>query len=378
MDSRTHDRPGSAWKRRLALIAVLALVLAACGSEGGDTTTTAGSSEPGGDTTTTSEATPTIDEEVPNPVQIGVGGMGSLAYTAAYVAVGAGYLDEELEPLGTTGELVGFDGSVAGIQAVVSGDVPYVASVTSGMLNAIAQGAEIQQISQFLNTDLVFLTAAQGQPTDISNPAAMVEGKRWGIPQFGSSGHVTSLKTLNAWGFTADDVTFVETGNVTSAIGAVEQGIADYYWLGTAGFVNLVAEAGGDGTLNLVLNFYDPEVVADIFGGPYATSGLMASPDFLESHPETSAAVVRAFARALAFISENVDNPEAIAEMFPEDLRNDSTVRTLEWVAGGHSSDGIVLEDAIQRVIDSLKAGGLIEESQEFDLASIVNNDFAG
>lgn len=317
------------------------------------------------------ETAAAVDEDVPDPVVIGIGGSGSLAFTATYVAQGQGYLEAELAALGTTAEVVGLEGSVGGIQAVLAGDVHYTASVTSSMLNAIAEGAELTQVAQFLTTDLVFLTATPGKPTDVSNPAVLVEGQRWGIPDFGASAHVTALKALDTWGYDAEAVEFVTTGHVQSAIAAVEQDLADYYWIGSAG-IPLIE----DGTLDLVLDLYDPETVESIYGGPYATSGLFSTPSFLEAHPETTAAVVRAHVRALEFITENADDPQGIAEGFPDDVVTDSTAPTLVYVAGGHSATGEVLEDAVQRVIDSAIDGGLLEPDQTFDLEAIVDNSY--
>jgi NitT/TauT family transport system substrate-binding protein len=340
---------------RLAGTAVaLALLVAGCG----------GNSDVAGSTSGT-------EEEVPATVRLGIGGSGTLAYAASYVAEGKGYLDEELKQLGSKVEVIGLSGSVDGIKALATGDVQYTTSVTSNGLNSNAEGAPVQQVVQFLNTDLTLLAATPGLSTDFNDHKALVEGKRWGIPSIGSSAQVTALRLLKKWGYSEKDVEFVVTGNVAASVAAVTKKIADYYWIGSA--AQPLIE---DGTLDLVLNLYEPEAVTAVYGGPYASAGLFVKPEYAAEHPKLTEAVVRAHVRALQFIQENKSNPEAINASFPKDMQSPKNIGVLKATLAGFSPDGRVLQDAVERVVESGKGGGLFKEDQEFDLKAFVNNSF--
>jgi ABC-type nitrate/sulfonate/bicarbonate transport system substrate-binding protein len=334
--------------RVIAAVCAVALAATACGSAGGD-----------------------ADGEVPPTVTIGIGGAGVIAYAATYVAQHEGFLDEELEKIGSKPEYVDLEGSVQAVQALATEEVDFVTSVSSAGLAAVAEGAEVTEVSQFLTTDMVFLTATPGLPTSDSDPSAIVEGRKWGIPGFGSTAHLTALSALVKWGYEPSDVEFVPIGHVASSAAAVEQKLADYYWLGTVA-EGLVA----DGTVDLVLDFFDPAVTEKYYGGGYATAGLFALPTYLSDQPEVAKAVVTAHTRAMAAISAKKDDPAAVMAMLPEDLRGDSTVALLARVLPGYSADGTVDEAAIERVVEASKAGELMSADAEVDAASFANNDY--
>lgn len=333
--------------RVVAAVCAVGLAVAACGSADGE----AG--------------------EVPPTVKIGIGGAGVIAYAATYVAQQEGFLDEELEKIGSKPEYVDLEGSVQAVQALATEEVDFVTSVSSAGLAAVAEGAEVSEVSQFLTTDMVFLTATPGLPTTDSDPSKIVEGRKWGIPGFGSTAHLTALSALVKWGYQPDDVEFVPIGHVASSAAAVEQKLADYYWLGTVA-EGLVA----DGTVDLVLDFFDPAVTEKYYGGGYATAGLFALPSYLEDQPEVAKAVVTAHTRAMQAIAEKKDDPAAVMEMLPEDLRSDSTLALLARVLPGYSADGAVDQGAIERVVEASKAGELMSADAEVDVASFANNDY--
>jgi ABC-type nitrate/sulfonate/bicarbonate transport system substrate-binding protein len=333
--------------RVVAAVCAVGLAVAACGSADGE----AG--------------------EVPPTVKIGIGGAGVIAYAATYVAQQEGFLDEELEKIGSKPEYVDLEGSVQAVQALATEEVDFVTSVSSAGLAAVAEGAEVSEVSQFLTTDMVFLTATPGLPTSDSDPSKIVEGRKWGIPGFGSTAHLTALSALVKWGYQPDDVEFVPIGHVASSAAAVEQKLADYYWLGTVA-EGLVA----DGTVDLVLDFFDPAVTEKYYGGGYATAGLFALPSYLADQPEVAKAVVTAHTRAMQAIAEKKDDPAAVMAMLPADLRSDSTLALLARVLPGYSADGAVDQGAIERVVAASKAGELMSADAEVDAASFANNDY--
>src|SRR5258707_262345 len=81
--------------------------------------------------------------DIPAVVRFGIGGALSLGYLPTYVAIGKGYLDEEVAKLGAKVEVSEYSGSPLATQALQSGQLEYIDSTVSTMLGADAQGAHI-------------------------------------------------------------------------------------------------------------------------------------------------------------------------------------------------------------------------------------------
>jgi NitT/TauT family transport system substrate-binding protein len=305
----------------------------------------------------------------PTEVTIGVGGMGSTVYLPTYVADQAGYLDEELEKAGVANyKLVDVGGSTDAIQAVQAGEYSYVTSVTPSMLAAVAKGAKLQEIFTFLEVGNALIMAKPG--IFKGNPENLI-GKRWGISGFGSTGHAIALQTLKHLGHDADDVKFVSMGSVSSSVAAVEQDLADVYVLGQPGAQLFVA----DGSLDKVFDFYDPKDVQEVFGGPYSSGAIIAKENTAKEQPKVCSAIVRAHERALQFIRENVDDPEAMAKMLPESIVGNKYYKdVLPRVSVGLSETGEVKASTMQRVLDISKETGLVPSEANIDVSRVLNN----
>ena len=127
-------------RKWIVLVAVLAMVLAACGSESGETTTTAA------DTTTTSMATTTTAPETTTTtafetVTVKVVTLPFITFAPYYIGVEEGYF----EKYGVEVELVEFTVQEEILPALSSGQVDVSSGlVSAGMFNAIARGGEIK------------------------------------------------------------------------------------------------------------------------------------------------------------------------------------------------------------------------------------------
>lgn len=342
-----------------------AILLSACGG-GAAPAAPAAQATAGG----AAAASPAPAEQYPPTVKFGIGGSGSFAFMVAYVALNQGYMAEELGKLNVKVESVDLPGSVDGIRAVDTGTVDYAATVASTMVLAVAQGANLQQIFTYLDSDLVLMTSRPG--IDASDHKDLVVGRTWGIPSVGSSSQVTALKLLKSWGYAEKDVNWVIMGNVQAAAAAVQAKRADVYWLGVAPGESFLA----DKTLNLTLDFYDLSVVKNLYGGPYVTAGIIGNPKFMASHPKLTKAIIQANLRALQFIHANVNNPDVMKKALPESMRLPYLAPVLKRITAGHSKDGMVSVDALQTVIGVAKDGGLIKPDAPVDAKALVSNAY--
>lgn len=306
------------------------------------------------------------DEEFPDSIAFGIGGAGSFAYLVHYVALGQGFLQEELDELGVEATSVDLQGSVGSVQAVQAGDAQYATSMTSTLVSAIAEGSQQNLFFSFMDVAPLMVLARPEVMTE--DPRDLV-GLKWGIPSFGTPSHVVALKLLDSWGKSVDDVTFVAVGNVQAAVASIEAEEADVYFIGLPVAQQFIA----DGSLDLVLNLYDPAAVQETFGGPYLEPGLIAQSGYLDEHPILTASVVRAHERAIEFIHENAeDNPGAIVASLPEAMQIPTVLDILSLVLPGVSADGAIDPEAVDGVIAAMLEGGVLEPGTEVSSEDVI------
>ena len=302
----------------------------------------------------------------PSTVNIGVGGAFSFTYLPLYIAQSQGFLDEALEPLGAKAEVTAFNDSVSATKALLNGNVDYVASVVSTMLNAISTGSDLKSIAQYYDTDIVVMIARKGLPTDVASLADM----SWGITAFGANNEVSARAVAAAFGLSADDLELTAVGPPSSYQPAIKSGKVDVVLAGEPGASNLIV--AGDGVE--VLNLFDPAVVERVYGGTYATSSLQSTSDYIADHGELTKALVSAQIEALQWIQEHISDPAAIAAALPEEMRTDTIDAVIKRILPGLSKDGMVQVDALENTVEATKAAGMFDDSVDFDFAEIADN----
>jgi NitT/TauT family transport system substrate-binding protein len=345
---RGRGRPAYLGITTLAVAALLAL--SACGSGN-----SAASGASGG------------KESDPSTVTIGVGGSYSFTYLPTYIALNKGFLADALKPLGVKVALDNFSTSVDATKAMLSGQTQYSASVASTMLSSDANGdSGIQAVAQFLDTDIVLMLARKGLPTD---PKGLV-GKKWGIASFGANNQVTANSVLTSVGANAKSVTLVAVGPPSAYGPAMAANKIDVALTGEPAAESMLSS----GQANLVLNLFDPAVDQKIYGGPYATSQLQGTQQFIDSHPALTKALVSAHVKALQWIEQNAGNPSVIAAALPKQMNTASVTAVLQRVIPGLSKTGVVNADALNNTIKAAKSAGTMDQSASFDVSKLINN----
>jgi NitT/TauT family transport system substrate-binding protein len=352
---RHGGRARSAVLGMTALAAAALLTLSACGSSGNSTASGSAGGASG------------AKESDPSSLAIGVGGSYSFTYLPTYIAQSKGFLAAALKPLGVTATLDNFSTSVDATKAMLSGQTQYSASVASTMLSSDANGQSgIQAVAQFLNTDIVVMVARKGLPTD---PQGLV-GKKWGIASFGANNQVTANAVLASVGKNAKSVTLVAVGPPSAYGPAMQANKIDVALTGEPAAETMLSSGQAD----VVLNLFDPAVDKKIYGGPYATSQLQATQQFIDSHPALTKALVSAHVKALQWIEQNKDNPSVIAAALPKQMRTADVTAVLQRVIPGLSATGVVDSAALNNTIKAAKAAGTMDQSASFDVSKLINN----
>ena len=136
------------------------------------------------------------------------------------------------------------------------------------------------------------------------------------------------------------------------------------------GAENLITSGEG----SLILNLFDPATVAQVYGGPYASSLLMGTSSFVKDHPKLTAAIVGAHLQALQWLQQHLSDADTIAKALPKPMQTANITAVLKRITPGLSKDGMVLPASFANTIKASDATGFIAGHPNFDLDTSVNN----
>ncbi|HEY4630116.1 MAG TPA: ABC transporter substrate-binding protein [Blastococcus sp.] len=273
--------PRNPLRRTLALLAVLpvAAVLAACGSDGGS----ANASSEGGSGA---------------PAELRLGYFANVTHAAALIGVQEGYIADELgEHTKLTTQV--FNAGPDEVEALFAGGIDAAYIGPSPTVNAYGQsGGDALRIIAGAASGGAQLVVRNG-----INSAADLKGKTLASPQLGNTQDVALRTWLTDQGLKnsvdgGGDVTITPTPN-SDIPNLFQSGQLDGAWVPEPTASLLVLERGG----HVLVNEKDlwPE-------GQFVTTHLIVRTDFLEKHPDTVDALLRAHVRSVQFAGQD---PEA-------------------------------------------------------------------
>jgi NitT/TauT family transport system substrate-binding protein len=319
--------------RRVAatlLVAILALVLAACRAVPAEESTSAGAGVP--------EMT---------EITVGVLPIGDVA--AVHLAIQQGLF--EAEGLTVTPEVT--QGGAAAIPALQGGDLDIAYGAWPSFLIANQQGIELRAVADGV-------AATEGFMEFLAMPGSPLEGDASGL-----AGTTVALNTLGNLGELALRATLADAGLDYSQVTAVEipfpemgaaleGGSVDVIWTVEPGVTGSKADIGA---VTVIDSFVD-----EMAGFPVA--GYFATAEFAERNPNTVAAFTRAIEEASRMLN---DDPELVVEVVQS--YTEVPVDLLESAAFPEYRDSLEVSQ-LQRVYDYLLEFGMIEEG--LDLESLV------
>lgn len=303
--------------RWIVLVALLSLLVAACGdSEGGDTTSPP--DDGSGDTTATTDGgdgtTMPSGEMAEVTILLPVDSPNMYGWR---VADANGYFTDE--NIDVTLEFV--DGSGAAIQQLLADGGEFASVGTGTVAEALEEGFDNVRAVGNTNYGSVFLLTVPAD-SEIQSPADL-EGARIGISEL-SGGEVPVVRGIvSAAGFDVEsDVELVPIGEGTAlAVQAIENGEVDAY----GGSVNDIVAVEVQG---IDLRELDP---GDLSGVPALP--LVTTQEFIDESPEVVEGVLRAVARGAEYGQTNPDETLAILmEQSPEQFVDETGERIFELV----------------------------------------------
>jgi ABC-type nitrate/sulfonate/bicarbonate transport system substrate-binding protein len=139
-----------------------------------------------------------------------------------------------LAKYGFTAEVILIPGTPRTIQALIAGDLDYVAAGAPASLRARAQGADVTILSTLANVSAqrVFI-----RPDSKLNSFTELRGKIIGVTQFGSGGDTFLRAAMRKTGIKESEVTILQMGGTPGVAQGLESGRIEVGVLGDSGLL---------------------------------------------------------------------------------------------------------------------------------------------
>lgn len=341
-------------KVALALIALIALLVAACGGDA------------------TSEG-----QEASGPVTVQMGIIPTYyTFMPHFVAEGLGLFDELEDEYGITMEMVSFQSGADETKALVSGQLDMASSMFTEAAIPMSQGEPLVLALVYWNGGVSsMLVSEEYQAQTLEELSQELDRPiRVGVTGFGSGTHVSALAQLNNLGIATDDYEIVPIGDIDAYFPSLAEGRVDAVEAGEPSAQSLIDEEIG----RLLVNGWDADAVSQVFGD-FQANGLHVRREFMEERPDAVQHIVDALLEALTFMRENIDDPEAILSVLPPEAQESLqgvNAEVLDRIASVLSEDGCPTVEAAKSVEEALKTAELIGETVEVDWTEYMTDEF--
>lgn len=358
---RRNQDHRNARRRALPLVmafGALALVAAACGSDANDSAGTTAAPATGATTTTaalaattTAAAAPatTAPAAKPEKAEIKLGILPIADVAPVFIAISRGFFTDEGLKVST--EFA--QGGAATIPALVSGDLDIGFGAYPSFFNAISQGLPLKLISE-ANRPAPLFAGLYSMPDSGIAKVADMKGKTVAVNTLNNVVQLAVQAQLEDAGLTLKDVKLVEIP-FPDMVATLQRGDVD---------VISVVEPFG----SVARNTLSATLVIDMFANrmkDFPVAGFFVTNSFEEKNPNTVAAFVRAFNKAVDVANSDAD---AVPTILPTYITT-ATVESARKLNYPLFVSGIDLK-VLQTVPDFMVKAGVLSKS--IDVAEYV------
>lgn len=215
---------------------------------------------------------------------------------------------------GLDADLILIEGGTRGAQALISGDLPFMAMSGQPVISARARGADLVLIGGVVNR-MNYILATK---PNIKRPEDL-KGKRIGATQVGSSSYHAVMLSLKHWGLDPrrDEITILQVGTQAARVGSLQAGGSDAAIL-NPGLSSTMTDKG----FNILADFSDLPI-------PYPHQVLGTRERLLKGDPALVESLLKGFTAATAF-SLDPRNKEKVKATLGKYLRLERTDRAAE------------------------------------------------
>lgn len=384
------------WLRQLVILAVLALMAAACGGDGDTTDDAEPSAEPTPAEEAEDEQAPETEDEAepvatedegagteeaaaPDPVETVtlpvVQSVDSLTFLPVYAALTQGfYAEEGIELEITLGGVGGRE-----MQALIGEEVDVALSAGTELVKVAAQGRDVLAI-QAMGQESAFAAMIHPDVAEevgfddswsLEQRLEVLDGRVVGISSPGALSDTIARYWIQQAGLSPDaDVQIVATGPPTGGVAALQQGDVDIL-MSWSPFAEQI-QAEGIGEL-----FIDARRGEDPSLSPWLEQVIVTRGDFAAENADVLSRLVRATTRGNAWILES--DVETIVDMLGDveafqALDRDVLTPAVEAMKDSFSPDGATHPEQLENIARVLMEGGVI--SQGITPEDHIDNSF--
>lgn len=313
---------------------------------------------------------PSNDAGLEKPkIEIGLTGVGSVSNVPLYLADSLGYFSDR----GLDVNLAALQGGSTAIQSLVTDTVDATTNEFVHTIEAQEQSKSIESVAVFTNAPSYALVAtAENADAQVSG----LESLDVGVVSLGGSTETLIDYVFETNGLDPDKARLVAVGAGSSQTNAVKGDQVDALIATEPTLTTLLQ--GGEATP--MLDFRDPAVVEEMFGGDAPFWSLLVTNDFADQNPKTTRALVDACAEALDYIHGH--SVGEVADELPADIffpsgDRDLFEQTLEGAMDGFSEDGLMPEGGAERILDYLETAAPDTDLSGIDLDATYDDSFA-
>jgi NitT/TauT family transport system substrate-binding protein len=296
-----------------------------------------------------------------------VGGQTQFIYLPLTLADRLGYFKDE----GLTVNISDLRGGSEALAAMMGGSVDMVTGFYEHTIRARAQGKRLVMVALFDRYPGLVLMVGKRHFDQVHSIRDLV-GKPVGVTAPGSSTDQLVKYVLRQNDLDPQSIPVV-TGGISTMLAALEQ---DHVWAGVT-VDPLASRLDRDGIARALYDTRTEKGTTDIFGGPWPAGGFYTTVEFIQQHPRTLQAIVKAGVRALQYLKQH--SAEEVAAAMPESFwggDRDQYIQSLRANLGMYSPDGVMPSDGPPNVLKTLS---LVDEkvaATKLDLSETYDNSF--
>ncbi|RCH65288.1 ABC transporter substrate-binding protein [Streptomyces sp. SDr-06] len=301
-------------------------------------------------------------------IKVMVGGLDKVIYLPAMLTQQLGHFKAE----GLNVELLTEPAGVQAETALISGDVQGAVGFYDHTLDLQAKGKKIESVVQFSH--------APGEVEVVSNQAAAsigspkdFKGKKLGVTGLGSSTDFLTKYLAVRDGVKTSEFTPVAVGAGQTFVAALKQGSIQGGMTTDPTVATLLDQKLG----KVLVDMRTPEGSQQALGGPYPSSSLYMSTEWVNGHRQTVQKLVNALVKTLRWMSTH--SAEEIAAKMPADYAKggkDLYAQSIKSTLPMFTKDGVMPKDGPETVEKVLKAFNPNLKSTKVDLSQTYTTEF--
>lgn len=282
----------------------------------------------------------------------------SLSFFPVYAARTLGYFKDE----GIELRVISSAGGGPHIQAVLSGQAQFTASPGSYQLNVLKSGQKLLGVIDLLHRNVIGVVINKDvarrlgvtETTPFEEKIKKLKGLNLGITRAGALTDNIAQQLVRMAGYTpGTDVRILGVGGASAIVPALENHKIDVMFISTPHPERAIGEGFGMWLINNARG-ENPRL------REFMMAELMATPEYIEAHPDVVRKMVRALKRALDYIhSHPLDDVYKTVEPFFGTRVKPALLRTaVETVKAAASSDGLLTEEELKATLGLLHDSG--------------------